>query len=207
MKNWLSRLLGGSDTPKGVRSSSPPLVPAAPAKTPSWAVGAIILGDYLIEKELGRGGMERVWPVNGNSTGRRFAVKQALIRDDECRKAFLAELQTWIDLPEHPSIVPCLFFRTVGEDIVIFADYIDGGSLADWIAKKKLTSLEQILDVAIQFAWGLHAIHERGLIHQDVKPGNVLMTADPSTGSGQGGVPMVTDSGLAWARMRGASEC
>jgi hypothetical protein len=161
-----------------------------------WKTGDLILGDYLIEKELGRGGMGRVWLVKSNSTGRRFAVKQALIHDDKHRKAFLTELQTWIDLPEHPNIVPCRFFRTVGDEIVIFADFIDGGSLADWIAKRKLTNLEHILDVAIQFAWGLHAIHERGLIHQDVKPGNVLMTS--------GGVPMVTDFGLARARMRGA---
>lgn len=161
-----------------------------------WERGGVILDEYLIEKELGRGGMGQVWLVKSRSTGRRFAVKQALIRDDKHRKAFLTELQTWIDLPEHPNIVPCRFFRTVGEEIVIFADYVDGGSLADWIAKRKLTSVEQILDVAIRFAWGLHAIHERGLIHQDVKPGNVLMTAD--------GVPMITDFGLARARLRAA---
>ena len=161
-----------------------------------WESGQVILGEYAIEKELGRGGMGRVWLVKSNSTGRRFAVKQALIRDEKHRKAFLTELQTWIDLPEHPNIVPCRFFRTVGDEIVIFADYVEGGSLADWIAKGKLTGLEQILDVAIQFAWGLHAIHERGLIHQDVKPGNVLMTLE--------GVPMVTDFGLARARLRAA---
>ena len=161
---------------------------------PEWKSGQIILGEYTIEKELGRGGMGRVWLVKSQSTGRRFAVKQTLLKEDKHRKAFLAELQTWIDLPEHPNIVPCRFFRTVGDEIVIFADYIEGGSLADWIAKGKLTGLEQILDVAIQFAWGLHAIHERGLIHQDVKPGNVLMTPE--------GVPMVTDFGLARARLR-----
>ena len=159
-----------------------------------WRAGAKILGEYTIKKELGRGGMGRVWLVRSQSTGRRFAVKQALIRDEKHRKAFLTELRTWIDLPEHPNIVPCRFFRTVGEEIVIFADYVDGGSLADWIVKGKLTSTKQILDVAIQFAWGLHAMHERGLIHQDVKPGNVLMTAD--------GVAMVTDFGLARARLR-----
>jgi serine/threonine protein kinase len=158
----------------------------------TWAPGNVVLGEYTIEQELGRGGMGRVWLVTSQSTGRHFAVKQALIRDDKHRKAFLIELQTWIDLPEHPNIVPCRFFRTVGDEIVIFADYIEGGSLADWIAKGKLTGLEQILDVAIQFAWGLHAIHERGLIHQDVKPGNVLMTPE--------GVPMVTDFGLARAK-------
>jgi serine/threonine protein kinase len=158
-----------------------------------WKSGQIILGEYAIEKELGRGGMGCVWLVKSNSTGRRFAVKQTLLKEDKHRKAFLAELQTWIDLPEHPNIVPCRFFRTVGDEIVIFADYIEGGSLADWIAKGKLTGLEQILDVAIQFAWGMHAIHERGLVHQDVKPGNVLMTPE--------GVPMVTDFGLARARL------
>lgn len=160
-----------------------------------WQVGQVILGEYAIEKELGRGGMGRVWLVKSNSTGRQFAVKQALVHGVEQRKAFLAELQTWIDLPEHPNILPCRFFRTVGDEIVIFTDYIDGGSLADWVASRKLSSVEQILDVAIQFAWGLHAIHERGLIHQDVKPGNVLMTS--------AGVPLVADFGLARARLRG----
>ena len=164
----------------------------------NWRIGQAILDEYMIERELGRGGMGRVWLVKSESTGRRFAVKQALIRDEKHRKAFLNELQTWIDLPEHPNIVPCRFFRTVGDEIVIFADYIEGGTLADWISKGKLSSLEQALDVAIQFAWGLHAIHERGLIHQDVKPGNVLMTPD--------GVPMVTDFGLARSRQRASDS-
>ena len=168
----------------------------------TWAVGQTMLDDYVIERELGRGGMGCVWLVKSKSTGRQFAVKQTLIKDDAHRKAFLTELQTWIDLPEHPNIVPCRFFRTVGAEIVIFADYIAGGSLAEWIVRRKLTKLKQILDVAIQFAWGLHAVHERGLIHQDVKPGNVLMTADPSAGSGQAAIPMITDFGLARARLR-----
>lgn len=163
-----------------------------------WQIGQVILNEYMIERELGRGGMGRVWLVKSNSTGRCFAVKQTLLKDEKHRKAFLGELQTWIDLPEHPNIVPCRFFRTVGDEIVIFADYIEGGSLADWITKGKLTSLEQILDVAIQFAWGLHSIHDCGLVHQDIKPGNVLMTVD--------GVPMVTDFGLARARSAEAGD-
>ena len=73
----------------------------------TWAVGRTILDDYVIERELGRGGMGCVWLVKSKSTGRQFAVRQTLLKDDEHRKAFLAELQTWIDLPEHPNIVPC----------------------------------------------------------------------------------------------------
>jgi serine/threonine protein kinase len=69
---------------------------------------------------------------------------------------------------------------------------VEGGSLEAWIAERRLTQLDHILDVAIQFAWGLHTAHDLGLVHQDVKPGNVLMSRD--------GVAKVADFGLARAR-------
>lgn len=166
-------------------------------KTPQSQGGAILLNEFEVERELGRGGMGKVYLVRSRTTGRKFAMKEALIKDNTQQKAFLAELQTWIDLPEHPNILACRFFRTVGNETLIFADYCEGGSLADWIAEGKLQTLEQKLDVAIQFAWGLHAIHERGLVHQDIKPGNVLMTKN--------GVPKVADFGLARAKQRMAA--
>ena len=70
-----------------------------------------------------------------------------------------------------------------------------GGSLSDWIKDGRLyegapeAALARILDIAIQFAWGLDYSHEQGLIHQDVKPANVMMTKD--------GLAKVTDFGLA----------
>src|SRR5262249_4740748 len=64
--------------------------------------------------------------------------------------------------------------------------------LAAAIHDRKLTQLDRVLDVAIQFAWGLHAGHEHGVIHQHVKPANVLLTTD--------GIAKVTDFGLARAR-------
>ncbi|MDP2990035.1 MAG: hypothetical protein Q8O57_05665 [Kiritimatiellota bacterium] len=48
-----------------------------------WKTGQVILDDYLIEKELGQGGMGRVWLAKSNSTGHRFAVKQTLLKDDK----------------------------------------------------------------------------------------------------------------------------
>ena len=133
----------------------------------------------------------------------RSNVPRALNTAD--RRNFLAELQTWIDLPEHANLVPCRFFRTVGDEVLIFAEYVEGGSLKEWIHSRRLyeggtqEALARMLDVAIQFAWGLHCLHELGLVHQDVKPGNVLMGRDEKNVL-EGVSPRVTDYGLARAR-------
>ena len=71
--------------------------------------------------------MGTVYLVKSQSTGQRFAVKKTLLRDAENQRAFLAELQTWIDLPVHPNLVACRFFRSVGNEVVIFAEYVEGG--------------------------------------------------------------------------------
>ncbi len=166
-----------------------------------WSIGQVILDDYVVERELGAGGMGKVYLLRSRSTGQPFAVKRALLRNEDSRRNFLAELRTWIDLPEHPHLVACRFFRTVGDEVVIFAEYVEGGALETLIHERRLKSLEQILDAAIQFAWGLHAAHELGLVHQDVKPSNALVTAD--------GLVKVADFGLARARtvaVQGADE-
>lgn len=159
-----------------------------------WKEGQILLDDFVVERLLGQGGMGKVYLMRSIATARRFAVKQAHLRSDSDRKAFLAELQTWIDLPLHPHILPCRFFRTVASEILIFTDFAKGGSLADWITEAKFRSPRRKLDVAIQFASGLCAIHEHGLIHQDVKPANVLMSGD--------GIAQVADFGLARALVK-----
>ena len=165
---------------------------------PEWETGRLLLGDFEVQRVLGQGGMGKVYLVRSRTTGMEFAVKRAHLKDENNRQNFLGELKTWIDLTEHPNIAACRFFRAVGDEMVIFSEYIAGGTLSEWIRSRRLKTLEQILDVAIQFAWGLHAIHEHGLIHQDVKPGNVLMTSD--------GVAKVTDFGLARARAATTTE-
>src|SRR5262245_45026810 len=119
----------------------------------------VLLGDFVVERTLGEGGFGRVILVRSKTTGQRFAVKKTKLRDDNSRRNFLRELQTWIDLPEHPHLAAFRFVRTEADDILLFAEYVDGGSLQDWIRARKLRRLDHILDVAIQCAWGLHAAH------------------------------------------------
>ncbi len=176
-----------------------------------WNAGQTILDDYVADRVLGKGGMGIVSLVHSRTNGRQFAVKRAMGMKESDRRSFLAELQAWVDLPEHPNIVPCRFFRTVGDEVLIFAEYVEGGSLKECIDSKKLyeggpqKALERILDIAIQFAWGLHCVHERGVVHQDVKPGNVLM-APGGAAAVQGMRPKVTDFGLARARAAGGER-
>ncbi len=177
-------------TPAGRRESEPPAVVLVAPE--------VLLEEFIVEKKLGEGGMGTVVLVRSQTTSQRFAVKKTKLRDEKSRRNFLIELQTWLELPEHPHLTACRFFRTAEDQVLVFAEYVDGGSLHDWVRERKLTRLEQILNVAIQFAWGLHAAHEAGLVHQDVKPGNVLLKA--------AGQVKVTDFGLARARgMSGAS--
>jgi tetratricopeptide (TPR) repeat protein len=156
-----------------------------------YGPGDVLLDDLEVERELGRGGMGQVLLVRARSTGERFALKRALAPTPVLRQALLAEIQTWIDLPEHPHLLGCRFVRTLGDEIVVFAEHAAGGSLADWIRDRPDAPLAERLDLAIQAAWGLDAAHRAGLIHQDVKPGNALLTAD--------GTLKVADFGLARA--------
>jgi tetratricopeptide (TPR) repeat protein len=160
----------------------------------AWQVGDLVLDEFVVEGELGRGGMGIVYGVRSRTTRHPFAVKRSQLPDPVARLDFLAELQSWVDLPDHPHVTACHFFRSIGDEIAVFAERVDGGSLAAWIRRPEPVGPEVLIDLAIQSAWGLQAVHDSGLVHQDFKPGNVLLTHE--------GVAKVTDFGLARARAR-----
>lgn len=160
-----------------------------------WQPGDTILDLYEVKKVLGQGGMGNVYLIHHKSWNMDLAVKSplpGLFTEQKAAENFIREAETWVNLNLHPNIVQCYYVRTIGGIPRIFAEYVPGGTLHHWIAQRKLTQLDQILDVAIQFAWGLHAAHEQGIVHQDVKPFNVLITSD--------GTPKVSDFGLARAK-------
>jgi WD40 repeat protein/serine/threonine protein kinase len=159
----------------------------------SWKIGDVILDTYEvlpvtedgIQKPFHQaGGMGRVYKVRNREWDMDMAVKvpKAEKFQNASQKAnFVRECHTWMDLGLHPHIVTCGFVRVLGEVPCVFAEYIDGGSLKSWIDSRKLyeggheEALKRILDIAIQFARGLDYAHEKGMIHQDVKPDNLLL--------------------------------
>jgi len=166
-----------------------------------WQLGDVILDLYEVKQIHAGGGMGLVYRVHHRGWNVDLAAKSPrtdFFQTDLQKKNFIRECETWINLGLHPHIVSCYYVRTLGGVPRVFAEYVEGGSLKDWIDSKKLyeggeqETLKRIFDIAIQMAWGLHYAHEKGLIHQDVKPANVLMMPDGTT--------KITDFGLAKAR-------
>ncbi|MBX7258066.1 MAG: protein kinase, partial [Candidatus Hydrogenedentes bacterium] len=107
------------------------------------------------------------------------------------------ECETWVNLGLHPHVVSCYYVRRLGGVPRVFAEYVDGQSLWHCIQDGRMykggprRAVARIIDIAIQTAWGLQHAHDQGLVHQDVKPANILIS--------QEGVAKVTDFGLARA--------
>ena len=178
-----------------------PTIPAPEPPRPEgeWKVGDLVLGLYEVTGILGQGGMGRVYRVRHRGWDVDLAVKAPLpaaLAAAGGADAFEREAETWVGLGLHPHVVSCYYVRRVEGTPRLFAEYVDGGSLHDWIAQRRLRSLGRILDVAVQFAWGLHYAHEQGLVHRDVKPANVMVTAE--------GLVKVTDFGLARGQAQNA---
>jgi WD40 repeat protein/serine/threonine protein kinase len=159
----------------------------------SWNIGDVILDTYEVlpviengeEKAFhGAGGMGKVFKIHSRDWDMDMAVKvprAEFFQNASHRENFVRECHTWMDLGIHPHVVTCGFVRVLGDVPCVFAEYVDGGSLKNWIDSRKLyeggheKSLERILDIAIQFARGLDYAHEKKMIHQDVKPANLLL--------------------------------
>ena len=170
-----------------------------------WKPGDLLLGKKYKVIELApgvpyaEGGVGMVHRVHHQEWDIDFAVKSpkpAFVLSENGKQSFERECKTWMDLGLHTNVVTCYFFRRISGIPRVFAEYVADGTLKDWVADGRLYQgtneevLERILDIAIQFAWGLDHAHSKGLLHLDVKPGNVMMS---------GSTAKVTDFGLAKA--------
>ncbi|MDR1633304.1 MAG: protein kinase [Dysgonamonadaceae bacterium] len=184
----------------------------------TYKVNETVSGRYHILADPMSGGFGRVYRIRYTDWDIELAMKQPheKINGSKKQQGFISECSHWFNLGVHPHIVRCHFVREVGGVPSIFSEWIDGGSLTNWIYRKNLPvetnedaderqsrmgklyeggenlALERILDISIQFARGLRYAHKQGIIHCDVKPDNVLITAD--------GIVKMADFGIASAK-------
>lgn len=149
---------------------------------------------YRLVRPLGSGGMADVFLAHDSILDRDVALKVMSTRyasDEEFVERFRREAQSAAAL-SHPNIVS-IFDRGASEDgtYYIAMEYLPGGTLKDRIMRKGALPARTAAAVALQIAEALQAAHERGVIHRDIKPHNILIT--------ESGDVKVTDFGIARA--------
>ncbi|MFG2443560.1 protein kinase [Nocardia fluminea] len=140
---------------------------------PLWQAGQVVDGRYEVIGLAGRGGMGWVYQVKHLEWGINLAVKQPrpdVVFDSVARAQFVREAEAWVSLGLHPNVCCCHYVRQLEGLPMVFAEYVPGGSLSEWIADGRLYEgremdvLRRVLDVAIQFAWGLEHAHRSLLV-------------------------------------------
>ncbi len=140
-------------------------------------VGKILCSKYRIEKLLGQGGMGSVWGGKHQLTGRKIAIK---ILDDKyvgnanVTERFRREARAASAIP-HEGIVEILDIDQMGDVPFMVMEFLEGRSLADRIDNGLPMTQEQLLHVGGQLLDALHAAHEVGVVHRDLKPDNIYL--------------------------------
>ena len=136
------------------------------------------ISHYKILEKLGEGGMGVVYKAEDTKLKRTVALKfltpQALGSEEE-RTRFVYEAQAAAAL-NHPHIATIYEIDEVKGETFIAMEYVDGQSLKEKIESGQ-PKLDETLDIAIQVAEGLWEAHERGIVHRDIKPGNIMVTS------------------------------
>lgn len=155
--------------------------------------GDVVGGRYLIRRKLGEGGMSFVYLAEDLLLGRNVAIKvlrEPYADDEQFRRRFLREAQA-VSLLSHPNIVTLFDTGTHDGAPYLVFEYVPGRTLKEEIRARGPLPLDEVLSIGDQVLRALAHAHNRGIVHRDVKPHNILLTAD--------GTAKVSDFGIARA--------
>ena len=166
-------------------------------RTDREIVSEALLAEYEVQDELGRGGMALVYRALERELGREVAVKVlpfALGFDAEFVERFQREARTAAQL-EHPNIIPIYRVGRSGRVIYFVMKFLRGGSLAGLLQKRGRLTAPEIRRLLVDCSSALAYAHQRGIVHRDMKPDNVMFD--------EFGQVLLTDFGIAKAMSGG----
>ncbi|WP_405491352.1 ADP-ribosylglycohydrolase family protein [Nocardia sp. NBC_00511] len=158
-----------------------------------------VFADYVIEREVGRGGMGSVYAARHPRLPRLIALKllhREMFADPETRARFEREANVIAQL-DHPNIINVYDRGAEGEQLWIAMQYVDGVDCAS-IDPYDLAP-ERAMEIVVQTAAALDYAHERGVLHRDVKPANILLSRSGGIGAGFSARALLSDFGIARA--------
>lgn len=169
--------------------------------------GEFIVGDrYLIQHELGRGGMATVYRATDTRYNRDVAVKilHAVFVEGVAANRFLREIEVASRL-SHPHIVPLLDSGSNKELLWLVMPVLEGQSLREKLEREKQLKLSDAVRITLEIASALSYAHAQGVVHRDIKPENILLSGETiavadfglAKGLAESGSPKLTKTGVA----------
>ena len=159
---------------------------------PITRLNAALEGRYAVEREIGEGGMATVYLAEDLRHERKVALK--VLKPELAAvvgaERFLAEIKTTANL-QHPHILPLHDSGEADGFLFFVTPYIEGDTLRDKIDREKQLGIEEALKITEKVAVALDHAHKDGVVHRDIKPGNILLNPE--------GEPTVADFGIALA--------
>ena len=149
------------------------------------------LGHFLIQAEIGRGGMGTIYFAVDTMLNRDVALKivhPQLADNQQLMERFKIEAMTQARL-NHPHIVMIFSFNKIENEYVIAMEYVEGRSLKELLQEKKQLHPAEAVEIITQVAEGLRYAHSHNVIHRDIKPANILI--------GKDGKVKISDFGIA----------
>ena len=145
------------------------------------------IGEYLVSRLVGEGGMGRVFEAEERLSKRRVALKvlrPELVRDDDGRRMFMSEMQILAQL-EHPNVVRSLASLEHEGQPVLVLEYLEGKTLREVLSESGALPWAQAVEIGSQVASALTAAHEHQppIVHRDLKPENVMVLPEGSGGA------------------------
>jgi eukaryotic-like serine/threonine-protein kinase len=156
-----------------------------------YGPGALLANRYRLDERVGGGGMGEVWRATDEVLGRIVAVKvmrPELLEEPSFTERFLAEARTMATI-KHRGVVAVHDYQGNETGAFLVMEYVDGESLSRRLHRFGRLDPIRTMALVAQAADALQAAHDRGVVHRDIKPGNLLVTADDTL--------VLTDFGIA----------